>query len=130
MRIPPRSGIDPEIANSSDGGLEQILKAQLSTIEHEEFVRALEEVENLLLQQPQNRTLQRILSVVSELAVLRSKASILPRLRVLAGRAFLDGLDLDAIRMTIQNDSIIRAISMLMQVIAVLRKRSDLIVPT
>lgn len=130
MELPPAPLQPDDLSRKSDDALERLIKTELRSLEHEELMHVHEDIQDLVLQQPQNMTWHKALAVVSELDSLRSKDSPLPRLQVLAGKNFLSVAEAEDIALRIQNEYIVKVIRLLAKLLAVLRKRADFIEPS
>lgn len=130
MELPP-APLQPEnLSHKSDDALERLIKTELKSLEHEELMHVHEDIQDLILQQPQNMTWHKALAVVSELDSLRSKESPWPRLQVLAGKNFLSVVQAEELALRIQNEYIVKVVRLLARILAVLRKRADVIEPS
>lgn len=119
-----------DLSRKSDEAIERLIKAELRSLEHEELMHVHEDIQDLVLQQPQNMTWHKALAVVSELDSLRSKDSPLPRLQVLAGKNFLSVAEAEDIALRIQNEYIVKVVRLLAKILATLRSRADFIEPS
>lgn len=81
------------------------------------------------MQQPYNHTLLKTISVLSELSVLKSQPGPLGRLKTLAGQDYLGVTQAEEVCQYLRNDSIAHVVRLLARILAILRNRSDIIVP-
>jgi hypothetical protein len=130
IELPPAPPQSDDLDRKSNDALERLIKTELRSLEHEELMHVHEDIQDLLLQQPQNMTWHKALAVVSELDSLRSKDSPLPRLLVLAGKNFLSVAQAEELALRIQNEYIIKVVRLLARILAVLRKRAEFIEPS
>ncbi len=130
MELPPAPLQSDELNRKSNDALERLIKTELRSLEHEELMRVHEDIQDFLLRQPRDMILHKALAVVSELDSLRSKDSPLPRLQVLAGSNFLSETEAEELAIRIQNEYIIKVVRLLARILAILRKRADVIEPS